>query len=171
MTITVKLRRLRVAPRKARLVADLIRGKTIEEAQAVLNFTIKRAALPMLKLLKSAAANAKHNFQMSDNNLYISKITVDGGPKFKRWMPRARGQAYQVQKKTSHVTIELKEIKKDGSLPAAASSNAVLEETKIKEASKETKQGSANPKQRLGPELKRPKAVLGKQKFFRRKSV
>ncbi len=111
MSVTAKLSYLRIAPRKVRLVADLIRGKTVEEAQIVLNFTIKKAAQPLLKLLKSAIANAK-NLNLEEKNLYISKITVDEGPKYKRWMPRARGQAYQIQKKTSHVKIILDEIVK-----------------------------------------------------------
>ena len=110
MPFQATLRYLRIAPRKVRLVADLIRGKSVEQAQTVLKFTIKGAALPLLKLLNSAAANAKSK-ESSASNLYISKITVDEGPKYKRWMPRARGQAYEIQKRTSHVTIVLSEIK------------------------------------------------------------
>lgn len=110
--MTAKLRYLRIAPRKVRLVADLIRGKSVEEAQTILNFTVKRAAQPLLKLLKSAIANAKNNFQLEEANLYISKILVDEGPKYKRWMPRARGRASLIQKKTSHITLILDEINK-----------------------------------------------------------
>ena len=110
MPFQATLRYLRIAPRKVRLVADLIRGKSVVRAQTVLKFTIKGAAQPLLKLLNSAAANAK-NKEPTASNLYISKITVDEGPKYKRWMPRARGQAYEIQKKTSHVTIVLSEIK------------------------------------------------------------
>ncbi|MDI6591661.1 MAG: 50S ribosomal protein L22 [Patescibacteria group bacterium] len=112
MLITAKLRYLRIAPRKVRLVADLIRGKKVEEAQNILNFTVKRAAKPLLKLLKSAIANAKNNFQLEESNLYISKILVDEGPKYKRWRARARGRADQIQKKTSHLTLVLDEITK-----------------------------------------------------------
>src|SRR4030066_233417 len=100
MQVTAKLRYLNIAPRKVRLVADLIRGKSAEEAQAILNFTVKRATKPLEKLLKSALANAKNNFQLETSNLHISKILVDEGPKLKRYMPRARGQAYEIQKKT-----------------------------------------------------------------------
>lgn len=107
MPVIAKLRYLRIAPRKVRLVADLIRKKSVEEAQNILNFTQKRTALPLLKLLKSAIANARHNFGLEEPNLYISKITVDEGPKLKRWMPRARGQTSEIQKKTSHVTLIL----------------------------------------------------------------
>jgi len=112
MPTTVKLRYLRIAPRKVRLVADLIRNKSVEEAQTILNFTIKKAAGPLTKLLKSAVASAKNNFQLEESNLRVSKITIDEGPKYKRWMPRARGQAYEIQKKTSHITLVLDEIVK-----------------------------------------------------------
>jgi len=112
MAIVAKLNYLRIAPRKARLVADLIRGKSTEEAQTILNFTIKKAALPFLKLLNSAIANAKNNFQLEKSNLYISRITVDEGPKYKRWRARARGRAAEILKRTSHLTLYLDEIVK-----------------------------------------------------------
>jgi len=112
MLITVKLRNLRIPPRKTRLVADLLRNKPVKEAQAILKFTVKKATQPMLKLLNSAVANAKNNFQLDSANLYISKIIVDEGTKLKRWMPRARGQASEIQKKTSHITLVLSERKK-----------------------------------------------------------
>jgi large subunit ribosomal protein L22 len=105
------LRYLRIAPRKVRLVADLIRGKSVLEAERILNFTRKKAALPLLKLLKSAISNAKHNFNLDEKSLYISKITVDQGPKTKKVFPRARGRADIKEKKTSHVTLILKEKK------------------------------------------------------------
>jgi len=112
MPVTAKLRHLRITPRKVRLVADLMRGKKVEEAQNILNFTIKKAASPLLKLLRSAVANAKNSFRLDESNLYISKILVDEGPKYKRWRARARGSADLIQKKTSHVTIILDEIVK-----------------------------------------------------------
>ena len=112
MEVKAYLRHLRMAPRKVRLVADLIRGKSVEEAQNILNFTTKRVALPLLKLLKQAIFNAKNNFQLDEKNLYISKIIVDEGPKLKRVFPRARGHADEIQKKTSHITLILDEIQK-----------------------------------------------------------
>jgi len=112
MEVKAYLRHLRMAPRKVRLVADLIRGKSVEEAQNILNFTTKRVALPLLKLLKQAIFNAKNNFQLDEKNLYISKIIVDEGPKLKRVFPRARGHADEIQKKTSHIPLILDEIKK-----------------------------------------------------------
>jgi len=112
MPVTAKLRYLRIAPRKVRLVADLIRGKSVEEAQTILNFTQKRAALPILKLLKQATANAQNNFQLSKENLFIAKILVNEGSKLKRVFPRARGSADTIQKKTSHITLVLEEKEK-----------------------------------------------------------
>jgi len=112
MVITAKLNYLRIAPRKVRLVADLIRGKSVEEAQTILNFTIKKGAQPLLKLLNSAVANAKNNFKLETAKLFISKIEVNEGPKYKRMRPRARGQGYEIQKKTSHISLFLDEIKK-----------------------------------------------------------
>jgi len=109
MEISAKLSYLRIAPRKTRLLADLVRGKSVKEAQTVLGFTIKKGSLPVLKLLNQAVASAINNFQLEADNLYIAKITVDEGPKYKRWRPRARGQAYEIQKKTSHITIILEE--------------------------------------------------------------
>lgn len=113
MEVKANLRYLRIAPRKVRLVADLIRKKSVQEAEAILKFTTKRAALPLLKLLKQAISNAK-NLNLDVKNLYISKILVNEGPKLKRILPRARGHADEIQKKTSHITLILEEIKKHG---------------------------------------------------------
>lgn len=103
------LRYLRIAPRKVRLVADLIRGKSVEQAQTLLRFTNKGGTTPLVKLLNSAVASGVHNFQLDPANLYIAKILVDEGPKLKRVNPRARGRADQIQKKTSHITLVLDE--------------------------------------------------------------
>jgi len=111
MEVKARLKNLRLAPRKVRLVADLIRGKKVIEAENILNFTIKRGAKPILKLLNSVVSNAKHNFGLEKENLYIKKITVDEGQKFKKLFPRARGRADTIQRKSSHVTIVLDEIK------------------------------------------------------------
>ncbi len=109
--VVAKLNHLRVAPRKAMLVVDLIRGKSIKEALAVLDLANKKSVLPVKKLLNSAIANAKNNFHLSEENLYISKIVVNQGPKLKRWIARSRGQANEIQKKTSHIVLVLSEKK------------------------------------------------------------
>lgn len=105
--IKANLKYLRVSPRKVRLVADLMRGKSAEEAEAVLLFLKKRASEPLYKLLKSAVANAKHNFNVEKENLAIKSIRVDQGPTLKRFMPRARGTAASIKKRSSHVSLIL----------------------------------------------------------------
>lgn len=110
MQIKVSLNNLRTAPRKTRAVADLIRNKKLAEARAVLEFTIKRSGQPILKLLNSAVASALHDFKLEESNLYVSKITVDEGPKLKRSHPMSRGRAYPIYKRTSHITLVLSEL-------------------------------------------------------------
>jgi len=104
-----KLDTIRVAPRKARLVADQIRGMTYEKARIALEFSHKNVAKPMLTLLDSCRANAEEVESMNVDNLYISEIWVDGGPTLKRFMPRAMGRASRINKRTSHITLILKE--------------------------------------------------------------
>ena len=163
MSVIAKLRYLRITPRKVRLVADLIRGKRIEEAQSILNFTIKKAAPPLLKLLRSATANAKNNFQLDESNLYITKILVDEGPKYKRWRARARGRAEEIQKKTSHVTVVLDEIvKKPKKLKKIKKPEEVK---KVEKAPKIEK-----PKVKPEIEIKKPKVERGIKRIFRRKA-
>ena len=112
MLSIAKLKYLRIAPRKVRLVADLIRGEKVEKAQIILDYTRKKAAIAVLRLLNQAVSNAKDkNLKIEDKNLYISKILVDEGPRIKRTFPRARGRADVIHKKTSHLTIVLDEIK------------------------------------------------------------
>lgn len=108
MEVIAKLNWLRIAPRKVRLVADLIRKKPVEEALILLTFTAKKAAQPLMKLLKSAIANAENNFQLDSSSLYISQLKVDEGPRLKRGRPRARGMIGPIEKKISHVTLVLK---------------------------------------------------------------
>lgn len=112
MQIVGKIKYLRIAPRKVRLVADLLKGRKIEDAQNILNFTSNKAALPFSKLLKQTLSNAKNNFQLQESGLFISKILVDEGPKLKRVFPRSRGRAEQIHKKTSHITLFLEQFKK-----------------------------------------------------------
>ena len=109
MEIKVKLSNLRTAPRKVRQVIDLVRGKNVPQAQSILLFTVNKSARPVLKLLNSAVASAKHEFHLDEQNLFISKITVDEGPKLKRWHPMSRGRAYPIIKRSSHIAIILSE--------------------------------------------------------------
>ena len=109
MEVKAKLKFVRVAPRKGQLVADLIRGKGSEEALNILTFTKKAAAKILIKLLKSAVANATQKKNIDVDRLYIKKITVDQGPTMKRFQPRALGRATTIRKRTSHITIVLDE--------------------------------------------------------------
>lgn len=107
MPITAKLRHLRISPRKVRLVTDLVKGLSVEEAEKQLKFLNKRAARPVLKLLNSAIANAQHNASLVKEGLYVKDIAVEPGPTLKRWRPRAMGRATPIMKRTSHITIIL----------------------------------------------------------------
>lgn len=102
-------RYVRLTPRKARLVADLIRGKSALEALEILTFTNKKAAVVIKKTLDSAIKNASNNHEMDEEKLFVSKITVDEGPVLKRLKPRAMGRADIIRKKTSHVTVVVSE--------------------------------------------------------------
>ncbi|UOE94256.1 MULTISPECIES: 50S ribosomal protein L22 [Bacillaceae] len=106
-------KQVRIAPRKVRLVVDLIRGKQVGEAVAILRHTPKAASPVVEKLLNSAIANAEHNYEMEPNNLYISEVFVDEGVTLKRFRPRAMGRASRINKRTSHITLVVSE-KKEG---------------------------------------------------------
>ena len=100
---------IRISPRKVRMVVDTVRGKSVSQALSILGFTRKKAALPIQKLLKSAVANAAENDGISDvDTLVIDRIMVDEGPTLKRFMPRARGRATPIRKRTSHIRIILR---------------------------------------------------------------
>jgi large subunit ribosomal protein L22 len=104
---------VRIAPRKVRIVADLIRGKGVDEALSILKYTPKVASSVLSKVVASAAANAENNFDMNRSDLIVAETFVDQGPTLKRIKPRARGQAFRINKKTSHVTVVVGE-KKEG---------------------------------------------------------
>ena len=103
-------RYVRIAPRKVRLVIDLVRGKKVDEALTILEFTPKRAAKVVKKLIQSAVANAEQNPDVDVDNLYIKRIYADEGPTLKRIRPRAVGRAYLIRKRTSHITVILDEL-------------------------------------------------------------
>ena len=102
-------RYVRIAPRKVRIVMDLIRGKDVDEALAILKFTPKRGSVFIEKVLRSAVANAENNYEMNTDNLYVATCFVDQGPTLKRIHPRSRGQAFSILKHTSHITVIVKE--------------------------------------------------------------
>ncbi|QFG23895.1 50S ribosomal protein L22 [Actinomadura sp. WMMB 499] len=105
MEARAQARFIRVTPRKARRVVDLIRGLPAAEAQAVLRFAPQAASEPVGKVLASAIANAEHNFKLDSDTLVVSRAWVDEGPTLKRFRPRAQGRAYRINKRTSHITV------------------------------------------------------------------
>lgn len=109
MAVKAKIRHLRMSPQKVRLVADTIRGKPVQVAVDQLKFMKRVAAKPLHKLILSAVSNADQKGDIDVDSLVIKELTVDGGPTLKRWMPRARGRADRILKRTSHVTIVLDE--------------------------------------------------------------
>ena len=110
MEARAKLSYARIAPRKVSVVLDLIRSQPLDKALAILQYTPKAASELLYKLVKSAAANAENNFNMDKNNLYVAECYVTPGPTLKRVMPRAQGRAYRILKRTSHITVVLKEM-------------------------------------------------------------
>ena len=107
MIIRAELNRYRQAPRKVRLLADLIKGKDIDQALALVSFSGKRAGDAIKKLINSAVANAVHNFKLSRDVLYVKDMQVNGGVVLKRGMPRAFGRSFMIKKRTSKILLEL----------------------------------------------------------------
>lgn len=109
MQATAKVTGVRITPRKVRLVIDLVRGKKVSDALGILANVNKSASPVVTKLIKSAAANAVNNNKMDESKLYIDTIYANEGPRLKRFMPRAKGSAYSIVKRTSHITVVVKE--------------------------------------------------------------
>ena len=162
-------------------MTDLVRGASIADAHAQLKFSTKRAARPILKLLNSAIANAENNLQLDKNNLYVKEIKVDSGPILKRMMPRARGQADLIQKRTSHITLILDEIKpttekkvaqkKKQAKPEVVSAEKVQETEKELGQKKDTKKEARKGWQADSVKGKTKKEGQKGEKMFRRKSI
>ncbi|MFH1710519.1 MAG: 50S ribosomal protein L22 [bacterium] len=109
MKVKAQAKYLRAAPRKVRMVADVIRGKRVKEALMMLSFLPNLGAKLIAKVLKSAVANAKNNYKLGEDKLFVSEIYIDGATPFKRVHPRARGSAYPILKRQSHITIYVEE--------------------------------------------------------------
>lgn len=169
MEVKAHLKYLRISPRKARLLANAVKGFSIKEARMQLDVIVKRASAPISKLIQSAAANAKHNFNIEESNLYVSNILVNEGPSLKRWMPRAQGRATEIVKRTSHITVVLDEINPKDSYK--------VEEKEIKETGeiRETKKGSKRTFGKIAGNnqrnIKGSQEVDAKKKFQRRKAI
>lgn len=125
---------MRISPRKARVVAEHIRGRSVPEARTVLAFTQRAAAREIEKVLRSAVANAEANHSLLGDELYVAAATVDEGPTVKRWRPRARGRAARIRKRTCHITVKLAESPYAAEEPRARlAAPAVAEETQPEE--------------------------------------
>lgn len=111
MDIKAHVRNLKMSSRKAKLVIDLIRGKAVEEAETILTFVKKEGARPVLKLLRSAVANAEHNFKLNRKDLFVKMIAANQGPSMKRMRPRAFGRGATIKKHTCHISIVLQDKK------------------------------------------------------------
>lgn len=170
MEIKASLKYLRISPRKIRLLTNLIKGLSVEEAEANLSHISKKGSKPLLKLLKSAIADAEHNFNLDRDNLFVKAIRVDEGPALKRWRARARGAAYPIRKRTSHIFLTLKEIEEI----KVNKDKVKKEEKKIKRVKKiKKKKESAHIKKN---KLKKEEKITimrptQKQKIFRRKAI
>lgn len=134
MDVHASLRFLRMSPRKVRLVVDAVRGMSVTAAETKLTFLPKLAATPVHKLLRSAIANAEHNFHLKPEDLFIKTIVADGGPTLKRSRARAFGRAAPIRKRTTHITLVLsndaREVKAKKKAPAKAKKAPVKTETK-----------------------------------------
>lgn len=137
-------RYIRISPRKARQVIDLIRGKNVAEAIAILKFVPHKATESISKVLNSAVANAEHNYEMDSDKLYVKEAFVDGGPSFKRIMPRAMGRADLIKKRTSHITVVVDERQEKEGAKAAENKAAKKETKPVKKAA--PKKAAAAPK-------------------------
>ncbi len=187
--IKASLNNLRIAPRKVKVVADLIRGKNLTDAKNLLRFLIRKPAPLILKLLESAAANAKQNFNLTDeSNLRIASILVEAGPTLKRWMPRAMGRATPIMKRTCSVKLALETVKEVKIKKAKKSQPQVLAPdesmTKTEQeterpvaADKEIKPKTVPPARPYGASGQAKKRYFSRQTFgnikkiFRRKSI
>lgn len=140
MEVRAHAKFIRMSPRKVKLVADLIRGLNVSTAETQLKFTLKDASEPVLKLLKSAEANAVNNFNLKKENLFVKTIFVNEGPMLKRFRPRAFGKAGLILKRMCHITIVL-----DEATPAAEKKMVAVKEKTVKteEARVSAKGGSA----------------------------
>ena len=177
--VTAKLSYLRMSPRKARLVVDMIRGRRVAKALEILTLSKKTAARPIMKLLNSAIANAQHNFKLGTENLAVTTIMVDGGPMLKRWMPKAFGRAGEILKRTSKIEIILEERVEGKNRKTKEEMEAEMkkrekERKKEEKEQKETQEKSSKDSDKKGGEERAKKETPNKgwaKKIFQRKSM
>ncbi len=166
-----QLRYLHIAPRKVQLVANAIKGLSVNEAEAQLLMSPRRPAQALLGLLRSAAANAKNNKQLNPESLFVKEIRVDKGPMLKRFMPRAMGRANLIQKKSSHIILVLAESEK---LKAPRFKITKPEKIKKHVAEKMKKERTEQKEKTREEKIKETKQTKGPgfiKRMFRRKSI
>lgn len=186
--IKASLNNLRMAPRKVRLTANLVKGMKVLRAKAQLAFLIKKPAPLILKLLNSAVAGAKHNFSIEENNLFIKNIIVESGATLKRWLPRAMGRASAIRKRTCSIKLILAEIRPGAAKKKAALKTEILKEEEIMPEIKKKEETWIEPEKELKPKGVPPAKPYGAsskskeknfsrqtfgniKKIFRRKSI
>jgi large subunit ribosomal protein L22 len=186
MEIKATLNNLRMAPRKVRLAANLIKNMPVPQARAQLMFLVRKPAPFLLKLLNSAAANAKNNFSIKEDNLFVKNVLVEGGPTMKRWLPRAQGRATPLRKRTCSVKIFLGELTPTGkkakkvkkpevlkegeSLPESIGGQGQRMAEKKSEVNPKTISSGFNPSRQEKKHA--PRQTMGNiKKIFRRKSI
>ena len=171
--IKASLNYLRIAPRKVRAVASIIKGLPVDVAQAKLFVISRRAKEPILKLLQSAISNAKNNYHLEPTKLFVKSILVNNGPMFKRWTPRARGSVNLIQKKTSHLQLVLGVAEKE----VANKFNLLATKKKVKKPKEEKSKEIKEKKEELKEEKKFKKEQKPKEetesvkRIFRRKAI
>jgi len=192
MQVIAKLNNLRMSSRKVRLIANLVKGMDARQAKAQLQYLSKKTSAIVLKLLNSGLSNAKNNFNLNENNLYLAKLIVEAGPSLKRWMPRAMGRATPILKRTSSIVLVLDEkvpskeiVKAKGkkamvkSEPEPAEIQPVVKEETISAFTQEPmeKRQQAVPTKPYGASSESKKKFFSRQTFgnikktFRRKSI
>lgn len=178
MEVKAKLQYIHISPRKMRLVANLVRGLDVIQAEEQLMYLNKKSSPLILKTLNSAVANAIHNHDMIKENLYIAKIFIDPAPTYKRWMPRAFGRATPIMKRNSYLTIIINE-KEEGKRAKKAAKMPKPETEQKEEAAQEKETETAKTdkkfvnKKSIPDKLENKKSRFSslKSKFFRRKSI
>lgn len=176
MEVKAFARYVHMSPRKLRLVADMIRKTNVEGAVEQLKFSSRNAAKPILKALNSAIANAIHNHELPRENLFVKSITVDGGPVYKRYAPRAQGRAFVERKRTSHINIVLT-VKEGGKRKRSILASLKPKKTEIESKQPEGAEGGkveneqVKPKQGPKSEQKvKQNRVDQKRRLFNRKN-
>jgi len=174
MEVKASLKHLKIAPRKTRLVAGLVRGLEVNKAINQLKFLNKKSAHPVLKLINSAVSNAINNFDLDKNNLIIKEIRVEDGKTLKRWMPRAHGRATTIRKRMSHIYVTLAEIVESGK--KKVKENKIEAPVKLDDLSKQAKKDTETTDHNLekGKGAKSESKTAGNKSFakkvFRRKA-